>query len=94
MSDPLASDCLADENRTPLYGWDINRYRLMLPKSPEVQVAQVAQVTQVTNILRNLSNLRNLRNLIPSETGGRRRNDTSRYQKLRGAAFTLASSQA
>ena len=92
MSDPLASDCLADENRTPLYGWYINRYRLILPKSPEVQVAQVAQVTQVTNILRNLSSLRNLRNLIPSETGGRRRNDTSRYQKLRGAAFTLASS--
>ena len=89
MSDPLASDCLADENRTPLYGWYINRYRLMLPKSPEVQVAQVAQASQVTNILRNL---RNLRNLIPSETGGRRRNDTSRYQKLRGAAFTLASS--
>ena len=92
MSDPLASDCLADENRTPLYGWYINRYRLILPKSPEVQVAQVAQVTQVPTILRNLSNLRNLRNLIPSETGGRRRNDTSRYQKLRGAAFTLASS--
>ena len=83
MSDPLASDCLADENRTPLYGWYINRYRLMLPKSPEVQVAQVAQASQVPTILRNL---------IPSETGGRRRNDTSRYQKLRGAAFTLASS--
>ena len=83
MSDPLASDCLADENRTPLYGWYINRCRLILPKSLEVQVAQVAQVTQVTTILRNL---------IPSETGGRRRNDTSRYQKLRGAAFTLASS--
>ena len=92
MSDPLASDCLADENRTPLYGWYINRYRLILPKSPEVQVAQVAQVTQVTTILRNLSNLRNLRNFIPSDTGGRRRNDASRYQKLRGAAFTLASS--
>ena len=92
MSDPLASDCLADENRTPLYGWYVIRLRLILPKSPEVQVAQVAQVSQVTNILRNLSNLRNLRNLIPSETGGRRRNDTSRYQKLRGAAFTLASS--
>ena len=92
MSDPLASDCLADENRTPLYGWYINRCRLILPKSLEVQVTQVAQVTQVTNILRNLSNLRNLRNLIPSETGGRRRNDASRYQKLRGAAFTLASS--
>ena len=85
MSDPLASDCLADENRTPLYGWYINRYRLILPISLEVQVAQVAQASQVTNILRNL---RNLRNLIPSETGGRRRNDTSRYQKLRGAAFT------
>ena len=92
MSDPLASDCLADENRTPLYGWYINRCRLILPKSLEVQVAQVAQVTQVTTILRNLSNLRNLRNLIPSDTGGRRRNDASRYQKLRGAAFTLASS--
>ena len=92
MSDPLASDCLADENRTPLYGWYINRCRLILPKSLEVQVTQVAQVTQVTTILRNLSNLRNLRNLIPSDTGGRRRNDASRYQKLRGAAFTLASS--
>ena len=92
MSDPLASDCLADENRTPLYGWYINRCRLILPKSLEVQVTQVAQVTQVTTILRNLSNLRNLRNFIPSDTGGRRRNDASRYQKLRGAAFTLASS--